>query len=440
MSSHNATLTVTGAESRDDELFTAPLSDPTPDRHPSILRPGGHASPLKYPAVLRPGNARRSRTPSPNGASTSSAQPSPQQVSSPPVAYKAYSPPRAQSPSDELSAEIEGYFTTLEVPPLNINKPSSPEPTDASKPPLPPKNPALEAGSLEQRCASPPVPPKERIPVEIERPVASPMSELEASTESNEENQQSLPSTSEPGAHADEADEASGPPPAYDESQRVSPPPEKAASTRRISDESLAGAAVASAAQVGGAVAGISSDEAAVGSSTDVVAPTPEGTPAAALTEATPPEDDNRAASAPPPLPPRPEPSAAAKGKQPAMPGAFPAPPTQPVTSSYKASGAAATSAAGVGASVAGVGQSAGLKQARKALEKRIGHMIDKAKEHHHAREQHGHGHERKPSRKSSPEGGKSTRAAHPTPSGVSEVSCDQSLLSMRVEAENMLA
>lgn len=438
MSSHNATLTVTSAESRDDELFTTPSSDPTPDRHPSILRPGGHTSPLKYPAVLRPGNARRSRTPSPNGASTSSAQPSPQQVSSPPVAYKAYSPPRAKSPSDELSAEIEGYFTTLEVPPLNINKPPSPEPANAVKPPLPPKNLTVEAGSLQQRCASPPVPPKERIPVEIERHVVSPMSELEAPTGSTEADNHSISPTSEPGAHAEEASGASEPPPAYDESQRVTPPPEKAASPRRISDEGLAGAAVASAAQVGGAVAGISSDEAAVGSSTDVVAASSESTQAAA-TEATPPGND-KTGSAPPPLPPRPEPSAAGKGKQPAVPGAFPASPTQPATSSYKASGAAATSAAGVGASVAGVGQSAGLKQARKALEKRIGHMIDKAKEHHHAREQQGHKHERKPSRKSSPEGGKSTtRAAHSAPSGVSEVSGDQSLLSLRVEAENVL-
>lgn len=435
MSSHNATLTVTSAESRDDELFTTPSSDPTPDRHPSILRPGGHASPLKYPAVLRPGNARRSRTPSPNGASTSSAQPSPQQVSSPPVAYKAYSPPRAKSPSDELSAEIEGYFTTLEVPPLNINKPPSPEPANAAKPPLPPKNPTVEVDSLEQRCASPPVPPKERILAEIERHVVSPMSELEAPTGSIEEDHHSISPTSEPEAHAEEANGASEPPPAYDESQRVTPPPEKAASPRRISDEGLAGAAVASASQIGGAVAGISSGEAAVGSSTDVACNSESKQ--AAATAATHSGND-KTGSAPPPLPPRPEPSAAGKGKQPAMPGAFPAPPTQPATSSYKASGAAATSAAGVGASVAGVGQSAGLKQARKALEKRIGHMIDKAKEHHHAREQHGH--ERKPSRKSSPEGGKSTtRAAHSAPSGVSEVSGDQSLLSLRAEAESVL-
>lgn len=428
MSPQNATLTVSSAESRDDELFTAPSSDPTPDRHPSILRPGGHASPLKYPAVLRPGTARRSRTPSPNGASTSAAQTPPQQVSSPPVAYKAYSPPRPQSPSDELSAEIEGYFTALEVPPLSINKPSSPEPAVAPKPPLPAKTPLAEADSLESRCVSPPVPPKERISAEIERHVVSPMSELEVPTgvAEEEDHHHHVSPTSEA------AEGPSEPPPAYDESQRVSPPPEKAASPRRISHEGLAGAAAASAAQIGGAVAGVNSDEAAVGSSTDGVVVDPEE--ASDPTAEAPSEDDN-AGSAPPPLPPRPDLSTTGKGKEPAMPGAFPAPPTRPVSTNYKASGAAATSAASVGASVAGVGQSAGLRQARKALEKGIGHMIDKAKEHHRARDQHGH--ERKPSRKSSPEGGKKKGLTSSAP--VAEVSYGQPILGLTAEAKYLL-
>lgn len=417
MSPQNATLTVSGAEARDDELFTAPSSDPTPDRHPSILRPGGSASPLKYPAVLRPGTARRSRTPSPLGAATSTAQ-TPHQVSSPPVAYKAYSPPRPQSPSDELSAEIEGYFAPLEVPPLNINKPSSPEPALGPRPPVPAKTPIAEAESLEQRCASPPVPPKERIPVEIERHVVSPMSELEASTGITEEDHHSVSPTSEAERHEEAVDEASEPPPAYDESQRVTPPAEKAAPPRRISDDGLAGAAASSAAQIGGAVAGVSSNEAAVGSTTDeIVVDSAEASDAATETHS---ENHNAGSAPPPPLPPRPDQSSKGKGKEPAIPGAFPTPPTQSApTTDYKASGAAATSAASVGASVAGVGQSAGLRQARKALEKGIGHMIDKAKEHHRAREQHGH--ERKPSRKSSPEGGRKKWAAHSAP--VAEVS-----------------
>lgn len=427
MSPQKASLTVSsGVESRDDELFTAPSSDPTPDRHPSILRPGGHASPLKYPAVLRPGAARRSRTPSPNGASTCAAQTTPHHVSSTAVSYKAYSPPRPQSPSDELSAEIEGYFTPLEVPPLTLNKPSSPEPAAGPKPPLPPKTPIAEADSLEQRCASPPLPPKERILAEPERHVVSPMSELDVSTAITQEDHHSVSPTSQAEtreeAAEEEEEEDSEPPPAYDESQRVNPPPEKAASPRRISDEGLAGAAAASAAQIGGAVAGVSSDEAAVGSSTDELVIDSADVPGA--TVEAPSANDSAGGAPAPPLPPRPDPSAKGKGKgkgkEPAMPGAFPAPPTRPVsTTDYKASGAAATSAASVGASVAGVGQSAGLRQARKALEKGIGHMIDKAKEHHRAREQHGH--ERKPSRKPSPEGERKREATHSGP--VAEVS-----------------
>lgn len=388
MSPINASLTASNAGPRDDELFTAPSSDPTPDRHPSILRPGGHASPLKYPAVLRPGAARRSRTPSPNpdGASTPPAHPA--QASPPPVTYKAFSPSRPQSPSDELASEIEGYFTALEVPPLTINKPQSPEP--------------------EQRCTSPPVPPKELIPVEIESHVVSPLSETEAPTATNEGPHHMVSPISAPEEHAEEVGEASEPPPAYDESQRVTPPAEKPASPHQIHVESLAGAAAASAAQIGGAMAGVNADEAVVGPSADVTIVEPEPDAPNVTTEA--PSDT----AAPPPLPPRPTPSAG-KGKEPAMPGAFPPPPARPVSPSYKTSGAAATSAASVGAAVAGVGQSASLKQARKAL----GHMIDKAKEHHHAREQHRH--ERKPSRKASPDAGKMNKAANPSP--IAEVS-----------------
>lgn len=424
MSPHNATLTVNSAECRDDELFTAPSSDPTPDRHPSILRPGGHASPLKYPAVLRPGVAgvaRRSRTPSPNGDITTSPAPHPQQASSPPVTYRAYSPPRPQSPSDELSAEIEGYFTALEVPPLNINKPQSSQPVRIPTP--------------EQRCASPPVPPKEPMSIELEDHVVSPVSELEAPTSSHEDDHHNDSASSEPVGRAEEADECSGPPPAYDESQRATPPPEKASAPHQINDIGLAGAAAASAAQVGGAVAGVDADEAIAGPSTGEAAMS-SSAPAAEAGEH--PENDGAAndQGAPPPLPPRPSPSPSGKGKQAAMPGAFPAPPTRPVSPSYKASGAAATSAASVGAAVAGVGQSAGLKQARKALEKRIGHMIDKAKEHHHAREQHGH--EKKHSAKSSSEGGnKKKRVTNSAP--LAEVSPDMSMLGLRAGAEYLL-
>lgn len=430
MSSSNVTLTVSSSECRDDELFTAPSSDPTPDRHPSILRPGGHASPLKYPAVLRPGVARRSRTPSPNGDIAASSAQHSQQVSSPPVTYRAYSPPRPQSPSDELSAEIEGYFTALEVPPLNINKPQTPESARTATP--------------EPRCASPPVPPKEPILNKLEHHAASPVSELEAPTGSMEGDHHNASPLSETVGHAEEADESSEPPPAYDESQRATPPPEKASVPHQMSGEGLVGTAAASAAQVGSAVAGVDADEAIEGSITSAGATT--ANMSAAENNEEHPEngdatnDHQDAQAAPPPLPPRrPSPSSSgkgSKGKQPAaMPGAFPAPPTRPISPpSYKASGAAATSAASVGAAVAGVGQSAGLKQARKALEKRIGHMIDKAKEHHHAREQHGR--EKKTSAKPSTEGGKkkSTRSAP-----IGEVSPDMSMLGLRAGAEYLL-
>lgn len=405
-------LTVNSPRDQDDELFTTPSTDPSPDRHPSVLRPGGHSSPLKHPASLRPGAARRSRTPSPNGDPTSPPAQPPRRVSPSPVAYKAYSPPRPQSPSDELSSEIEGYFTALEVPPLHISK--TPEPLTVASPPLPPKEQHEEPLSPEQRCASPPVPPKERVSAEEEQRIVSPVSELEAPL-------------SEPDHHVEDEDEA---PPPYEQSQSTTPPPEKSAPPLRSNTSSPAGAAAASAAHVGGAMAGVPVNEAIANSSAALAAVT-IAEPQAVSGEQGESDQDDIYSDAPPPLPPRPSPSPTGKGKEPAMPGAFPPPPARPVPG-YKASGAAATSAAGVGGSIAGVGQSAGLKQARKALEKGLGHLIDKAKEHHHAREQHGH--ERKGSgRKKSPDGGKQSGE---NSGNVAQVSGARSILGLGVEAD----
>lgn len=363
MSSPAANPTARSADAQDFELFTTPATDPAPDRHPSILRPGGHASPLKYPTALRPGAGRPSRTPSPNAHPRLSPQQSPYSPPPPPpVAYKAYSPPRPQSPSDELSAEIEGYFTALEVAPLKIKKQggAAPETSSAAPAPtLPPKEgtvPAAEAG-LYRPCASPPVPPKERI--EEEHHVVSPMTELEAPAGRIEDAGVVSP-VSEPEVHTDEGGPHTEPPPAYDESESVARPPEKAAYRRPSGEGGLAGSAVASAAQVGSSVAGVDAHEAIEASSPP---PPPPAAPAPAV---------------PPPLPPRQKPAA------------------QP----YKAGGAAATSAANVGAAVAGVGRSEGLQQARKALEKGLGHLIDKAKEHHQ------HRHKGKKKEASPPRGG----------------------------------
>lgn len=422
----------------EDELFIQPSSDPTPDRHPSILRPGGHSSPLKYPAVLRPGAARRSRTPSPSGDVASPTQHPTITTSPPPVAYKAYSPARPQSPNDDLSAEIEGYFTALEVPPLHINKPSSPEPSAAPLPPQP-----QIAAPHQQRPTSPPVPPKEKISIiEPERHVVSPVTELDASIIPDHRvvSPLSESDTTDPAPQAMIEDDVAEAPPAYDESSRVTPPPEKPR-PHRLSDHSLAGAAAASAAQVGGSVGGFHADEAIVD------APSPAESPAvkANVTSEAQAESSSKSDAnlpPPPPLPPRPAAAEASdkdKCEEPAMPGAFPPPPTRPPpSSSYKVGGAAATSAASVGAAVAGVGQSAGLKQARKAFEKRIGHMIDKAKEHHQAREhQRAGGHEKKAStsRKASPEGDAKKKKKGDIAGPVAEVSTDHSY-GIRMEAE----
>ncbi|KAJ4389610.1 hypothetical protein N0V93_007081 [Gnomoniopsis smithogilvyi] len=401
MTFDNNHLNVDSARGIDnDELFTTPSTDPIPDRHPSVLRPGGHSSPLKHPSALRPGAARHSRTPSPH--STPASPPAhPPRASPSPVAYKAYSPPKPQSPSDELSSEIEGYFTALEVPPLRINK--TPELPASPTPPLPPKVHDQEPLSPEQRCASPPVPPKERIPAEQERHAGAPFSsELEAPTERISQEHMVSP-VSEPNHDADELE---APPPPYEESQSIPPPPEKIAPSNRSESGSPGRAATGSAAHGGGAMAGAPVNDAVASSSAALAAVTiEEASQTASQEPAGGDHDDIYSAGPPPPLPPRPSPSPVGKGKDPAIPGAFPLPPSQP-SPGYKASGAAATSAAGVGGSIAGVGQSASLKQARKALEKGLGHLIDKAKEHHHAREQHSN--ERKSSgRRKSPDGSK---------------------------------
>lgn len=428
MSHDTAHLTVRGADDRDDELFTTPSTDPAPDRHPSVLRPGGHASPLKYPAALRPGAGRRSRTPSPGAPAQASPGQHPVVSSTTPVvSYKAYSPPRPQSPSDELSAEIEGYFTALEVPPLNINKPKTPEPSAPASAPYPADD-HLGGGSLEERCASPPVPPKETISVGEDHHVVSPVSELEAPTGAADDDHNPVSPVSESHTHHEEAGESAEPPPAYEESQHVPPPPEKGPPPRTTSTDGLAGSSVASASQVGSAVIGISTND-AIESSSELLEAAAKDDPAATAEGSQDGESAQQAAAVPPPLPPRPSPSPSGKGKEPEMPGAFPPPPVRP----YKASGAAATSAASVGASVAGVGQSSGLQHARKALEKGLGHLIDKAKEHHQAREHRGH--ERKPSdRKKSPDGAKKRAVS---PAHTAQVSPnDDTILGLRWEAE----
>lgn len=429
MTFDNDHLTVDSARGIDDELFTTPSTDPTPDRHPSILRPGGHSSPLKHPSALRPGAARQSRTPSPHSAPTSPPPAHhPPRASPSPAAYKAYSPPKPpQSPSEELSSEIEGYFTALEVPPLRINR--TPEPPVSATPPLPPKELHSESLSLESRCASPPVPPKETFQPEEERHVVSPFSELEAPTGRTSQDHVVSP-VSESEVHVDN-EEA---PPPYEESQFVPPPPEKTASSHRSNSGSPVGAAAASAAHVGGATVGVPVNE-AIASSTAALAAVTIEEPQAIASQGQSEENDHDDiySAGPPPLPPRPTPSPTGKkGKDPAMPGAFPPPPPSQPSQGYKASGAAATSAAGVSGSIAGVGQSASLKQARKALEKGLGHLIDKAKEHHHAREQQSH--EKKSSgRKKSPEG---ARKSVENSGNVAQVSGAHSGFGLGVDAD----
>lgn len=424
MSSSKTSVTTRSANVQDLELFTTTATDPTPDRHPSILRPGGHASPLVYPTVLRPGAGRQANTPSPHANSKSPSQQSP--FSPPPVAYKAYSPPKVQSPSDGLSAEIEGYFSNLEVAPLNIKKKrGEPEPSSAA-PPLPPKREDLAEDDMHRRCASPPVPPKERF--EEEHHVVPPIAELEAPTERIAEPSVVSP-VSEPEVHMDEEGPSSEPPPAYDESERVTPPPEKAAQPCPSANESLAGSAAASAAQVGSSVAGVHATEAIEASSSNLAAAADKkedktskistGTPTAAVATAS-------ATVAPPSLPPRQEPSSKGKGKAPASqqpspegkgkaPAAQPSslPSAKPAAQPHKAGGAAATSAAHVGAAVAGLGQNPGLIQARKVLEKHLGHMVDKAKEIQHQRQQfHQQMRERRHSHAKKPSTGKGKKKA----------------------------
>lgn len=426
-----------GVDAQDLELFTTAATDPTPERHPSVLRPGGHASPLNYPTVLRPGAGRQGRTPSPNANPKTPPQHSPYKPpSTQPVTYKAYSPPRVQSPSDELSAEIEGYFTALEVAPLNIKKQGgTPEPSVSpiAPPPTRPVDTKQDDGEddLYVRCASPPVPPKERIE-EDRHQVVSPISELEAPVERIEEATVVSPVVSEPEPKSHGIDSAGPsipePPPAYDESERVTPPPEKTAapsSPRRSGDGGLAGSAAASAAQIGSALAGVHANEAIETSSlnlTDPLVANSEG------------KDDNKsnatAATAPPPLPPRQKPSSPGKGKKPASPSNTPAA-AKPATGPYKAGGAAATSAANVGAAVVGLAQNPSLKEARKVLGKGLGHLIDKAKEHHqHLHEHHQQKKEKEQkghSRKSSKE-----RKETSAPRGGAE----DSYLSMKAEGD----
>lgn len=409
-------LTADKARGRDDELFTTPSTDPTPDRHPSILRPGGHASHLKHPAALRPGAARNSRTPSPSNAAPTSPPPKGLRASPSPIAYKAYSPPRLQSPSDELSAEIEGYFTALEVPPLRISK--TPELPAVTTPPLPPKEHFERPLSPEQRCASPPVPPKERISPEERRAASPPPSELDAPLEL--ERLDNSANSDEPEA-----------PPAYEESQSIKTPPEKSSAMPESRKGSPVGVAASSAAHVGGVMACVPVVEAIANSSAAVAANSVEGPQSSKQDQAEGEEDDIYSAG-PPPLPPRrPSPSPAGKGKEPAIPGAFPPPPARPVPA-YKASGAAATSAAGVGGAIAGVGQSAGLKQARKALEKGLGHLIEKAKEHHHAREQQGQEKKTSAKKKSAEESKRSTESS----GNVAQVSGAHTPWGLGVEAD----
>ncbi|KAK7697601.1 hypothetical protein SLS64_013340 [Diaporthe eres] len=381
----------------DSELFcTVSSTQKVPERHPSTLIPGGHASPLRHPTVLRPGagnhHARKSSSETPQ---TSAQRHQRTPSSTPKPAYKAYSPPATpQDPRASVVAdEIEGFFTALDIQPLNIKK----QDTISS--------PSAEGSGREspiQRCASPPLPPK--VKLEDPQPL-SPPAEISPS--------------SEPEAQAYDTESDSDQPPAYEESERVQPPPEKPAATEPqeaqepVSNSSLAGSAAISAAKVGGSVAGVDTDEAAAKDTAEEAEPdkqtsneesTPEEpTPAASAASPT------TEAASPPPLPPRPAPASASTSTsttpQPdtaaQMPGAFPPPPRRSPSpkgghssssSSAKMTyvpGAAATSATAVGAAVAIPSSDfahGGFSHARKALGERVSHLIDKAKEHHEAR------------------------------------------------------
>lgn len=385
----------------DSELFCSVSStSKVPERHPSTLIPGGHASPLRHPTVLRPGagnhHARKSSSEAPQ-TSAQHHQRSPSQTPKP--SYKAYSPPATpQDPRASVVAdEIEGFFTALDIQPLQIKKQdtvSSPSAGSSGR------------ESPIRRVASPPLPPK--VKLEDPQPL-SPPAEIS-------------PSSPQPEDNLYDAESDSDQPPAYEESERVQPPPEKPAATETPASEtqeaeepagsqSLAGSAVVSAAKVGGSVAGVDTDEAAAKDTTEEAAEADkqtsneESTP----TEPTPAAGDaspTEATSSPPPLPPRPAPASSSTSTsttpQPdtaaQMPGAFPPPPRRSPSPKGNSSssakmtyvpGAAATSATAVGAAVAIPSTDfahGGLAHARKALGQRVSHLIDKAKEHHEAR------------------------------------------------------
>lgn len=299
-----------------------------------------------------------------------------------------------------VADEIEGFFTALDIQPLQIKKQdtiSSPSTTGSGR-----------ASPDIQRCASPPLPPK----VKLEEPQQlSPPAEVSPA--------------SEPETKAQDEESDSDLPPAYDESERVQPPPEKAAATTTETQEpeetastpTLAGSAAMSAAKVSGSVAGVDIDEAAAKDTPEEPKPeTPAETEEPTTEEQQPTKPTPEPASpsdtsSPPPLPPRPAASTSTSSSpttpQPdtpaQMPGAFPPPPkrsqsphkghSSSSSSSYSKMtyipGAAATSATAVGAAVAIPSTDfahGGLSHARKALGQRVSHLIDKAKEHHEAR------------------------------------------------------
>ncbi|KAH8766040.1 hypothetical protein F5883DRAFT_556427 [Diaporthe sp. PMI_573] len=379
----------------DSELFCSVSStQKVPERHPSTLIPGGHASPLRHPTVLRPGAGNHhARKPSSETPKTPAQHHQRTPSTTPKPAYKAYSPPATpQDPRASVVAdEIEGFFTALDIQPLHIKKQdaiSSPSSAGSGR-----------ASPDIQRCASPPLPPK----VKLEEPQQqlSPPAEVSPA--------------SEPETKVQDEDSDSDLPPAYDESERVQAPPEKPAATTETqepeepastSTPTLASSAAMSAAKVGGSVAGVDTDEAAAKDTTEEAKPETQADSEESTTEEQPQqtiEDASPTDASPPPLPPRPtaststtpQPDTAAQ-----MPGAFPPPPRRSPSpkghsssSSYSKMtyipGAAATSATAVGAAVAIPSTDfahGGLAHARKALGQRVSHLIDKAKEHHEAR------------------------------------------------------
>ncbi|KAK2606598.1 hypothetical protein N8I77_005335 [Diaporthe amygdali] len=376
------------AANPDSELFCSVSStQKVPERHPSTLIPGGHASPLRHPTVLRPGagnhHARKqssetTQTPGQHHQRNSSTSPKP--------TYKAYSPPTSpQDPRASIVAdEIESYFTKLDIQPLHIKKQdtiSSPSPESSGR------------VSPVQRCASPPLPPK----VKIEDPPQSP-------------HPAETPSIPQPETHMNDTESDSDQPPAYEESERVRPPPEKSATPaspaaeRTESNQSPVGSAAVSAARDSGSVAGDDTDEAVTApeDSTGEVEPAKQSSNEEGITDQ--PTKTEEASEAevisPPPLPPRPAPTSTTPQPDTAskMPGAFPPPPRRSPSPKGNSSssakmnyvpGAAATSATAVGAAVAIPSTDfahGGFTHARKALGHRVSHLVDKAKEYHEAK------------------------------------------------------